>query len=71
MILLHFLNRDDEEEGSPLQNGATSLPRTIHLAAGENREFSGSPPGVPPPDHLSLRKNFATRPLGNIADKNA
>ncbi len=50
-----FTARDNEEEGSPLRDGAN--PDAM-LASGENREISGSPPGVSSPDHLSLRKRL-------------
>jgi hypothetical protein len=43
----------DEDEGSPSQDGAYPLP--LIMVAGENRQISGSPPGEPSPDHLSLR----------------
>ena len=55
--------RDDEEEGSPLRDGVNPATTECFLmVAGENRKISGSPPGAPLPDHLSLRKNFATMP---------
>ncbi len=47
-----FLSRVDEDEGSPLQNGANGS-KQFEL---ENREISGSLPGLPCPDPLSLQR---------------
>jgi len=43
--------QDDEEEGSSSRDGVNLAT----LVAGKNRKISGSPPGVPSPDPLSLR----------------
>jgi len=63
----HPHRQADEDEGSPPRGGAKpgggKLP-------GENRKFSGSPPGVSPPEHLSLQnQNALTRLAGNSPAK--
>src|SRR3990172_6171188 len=72
---------DDEDEGSPLRDGANgsrgykTLPRSSVGAVckrdmPENRKFSGSPPGQPPPTLFpSKKKSRSTTHAGNCADR--
>jgi hypothetical protein len=66
MILL-YIKKDDEDEGSLSRDRVNDLhfhlfqepPRDASRRAGvrpENRQFSGSPPGVPSPVYLSLQR---------------
>jgi hypothetical protein len=47
--------RGDEDEGLHLKVEPTGTPADRRSANRENRRISGSPPGKPTPDHLSLQ----------------
>jgi len=60
---MSLMMQADEEEGSPTRVGA-NLVKTR-----ENREFSGSPPGVPSPAPFPPEFSCKQRRTGNRADK--
>jgi hypothetical protein len=70
--------KDDEDKGSSFHSEANPalqvrrfLETSLTWRAGKNRKFSGSPPGVPSPVHLSLQVQLYTQHrTGNHADKN-